>query len=129
MKRPARKQWAVAEVKGLEHEQRPARRQGTDAGEAGRFLDADEVQVGGGDPRTGRQTGLGEALDIPTARSCLAGLPRLRLMCCLQWAPGKACGSRWHKRVCELTSSWRAVCENCAGVSIIGFADVAHVTV
>ena len=45
-----------------------ARRQGTDAGDAGRFLDADGVQAS---PRTGRQTALGEALDIPTARSCL----------------------------------------------------------
>ena len=55
------------------------RRQGTEAGSAGRFLDADAVQAGGGGPRTGQQTPLGEALDIPTARSRHSALPLTRL--------------------------------------------------
>ena len=58
----------------VRQEQGPARRQGTDAGDAGRFLDADGVQAS---PRTGHQTALGEALDIPTARSVLSALPEV----------------------------------------------------
>ncbi|KAK9846361.1 hypothetical protein WJX81_002390 [Elliptochloris bilobata] len=58
-----RAQWEAAQAQGA-----PPRRQGTEAGNAGRFLDVDEVQAGGGDPRTGRQTALDEALDIPTVQ-------------------------------------------------------------
>ena len=73
------------------------RRQGTEAGSAGRFLDADAVQAGGGDPRTGQQTPLGEALDIPTARSRHSALP-LTGLCMFLLAVNTACA--WIRQLC-----------------------------